>query len=323
MEKEKDSSIKQVVGVSANEKSAAMSHFEDKFENQSTYRYEKEKTPEEIAIISLVDQATNDTMQKYGWENIHIPAENVHIIDYKKWEDAYGEARYLNFDQAITIQEQPYRVLFAKKLFHEMIHFKSYNAVQAVNEKTPYPEDYRKGLVIFSRDGKKIYLNNLNEAIVEKITKMNINGLLKNPVFDDEIKSYNKIKTANIDMKSYSGLTLFDNETYFAEIIDNRSKGLKSILPRLRQEEQVHAIRFTYKEERLILDTLIGKIEQKKSDNHTNTDEIFEIFAKAAITDNILPMARLIENTFGHGTLRHIGELDDNIDEQKRFIESL
>ena len=323
MEEENKHSIKKVVGVSKDIETAALSNFEDKFENQPTYSYEKEKTPEDIEIISLVNQATNDIMQKYGWKSVDIPSDNIHIIDYKKWKDEYGDARYLNFDQAIIMQEQPYKVLFAKKLFHEMIHFKSYNAVQAVNEKTPYPEDYRKGLVIHSRDGKKDYLNNLNEAIIEEITKMNINKLLETPVFNDEMNGYNKIKTANINMASYSGLALFDDETYFAEIINNRPKWLKSILPQLKQKEQIHAIQFTYKEERSILHTLISKLEQKQSDNHINTDEIFEIFAKATTTGNILPMARIIDSTFGHGALRHIGELDDNINEQKKFVESL
>jgi len=323
MEKEKQQSIKKVVGVSKDTETLALSELKEKFKNQPAFNYEKEKTPEIIEIISLVNQATNDVMQKYGWENINIPPDNVHIIDYKKWEDAYGDARYLNLDQAIAIQEQPYKVLFARKLFHEMIHFKSYNAAQAVNEEeTTYPEDYRKGLVILSRDGKNIYLNNLNEAIVEEITKMNINNLLKNPVFDNEMNNYNKIKTANINMKSYSGLALFDDETYFAEIMNKKPKWLKIILPNLKREEGIHAIQFTYKEERSILHTLINKLEHRQS-NHTNTDEIFEIFAKAAITGSILPMARIIENTFGHGTLRHIAELDDSIDEQKKFVESL
>jgi hypothetical protein len=41
------------------------------------------------------------------------------------------------------------------------------------------------------------------------------------------------------------------------------------------------------------------------------------------MTGDILPVGRLIDRTFGRGTLRQIGELDSDIDKQEKFVKSL
>jgi hypothetical protein len=41
------------------------------------------------------------------------------------------------------------------------------------------------------------------------------------------------------------------------------------------------------------------------------------------MTGNILPVGRLIERTFGNGTLRRIGELDQDMQAQEEFVNSL
>jgi hypothetical protein len=68
---------------------------------------------------------------------------------------------------------------------------------------------------------------------------------------------------------------------------------------------------------------LIDKILERNSEKFQDREEIFEIFAKGMMTGNILPVGRLIERTFGNGTLRRIGELDQDIQAQKEFVNSL
>ncbi len=81
--------------------------------------------------------------------------------------------------------------------------------------------------------------------------------------------------------------------------------------------------RFSYQPERKVLNTLIDKIFKRNSGQFQDRDEIFDVFAKAMITGNILPMARLIENTFGVGTLRTISNLDHDIEAQTIFVDTL
>jgi hypothetical protein len=73
--------------------------------------------------------------------------------------------------QAVVIREQEANIIFFKKLVHEMIHFKSYNAVQITASANPQIREYRMGLLVHDRDGHVEYFRGLNEAVTEEITK--------------------------------------------------------------------------------------------------------------------------------------------------------
>ena len=68
---------------------------------------------------------------------------------------------------------------------------------------------------------------------------------------------------------------------------------------------------------------MIDKILEKNPDKFQDKEEVFEVFAKGMITGNILPVGRLVERTFGKGTLRKIGELDQDLRAQEEFVNSL
>ncbi len=72
-----------------------------------------------------------------------------------------------------------------------------------------------------------------------------------------------------------------------------------------------------------MLHILVGKLFERNLEQFTNQDEVFEEFAKGMMTGNILPVGRLIERTFGKGTFRKIGELDEDIQAQIEFVDSL
>ena len=81
--------------------------------------------------------------------------------------------------------------------------------------------------------------------------------------------------------------------------------------------------RFTYRKERDMLNTLIGKIFERNKDKFQDKEGIFDVFEKSMMTGNMLLLGRLIENTFGPNTLRRIGELDKDMEVQESFINSL
>lgn len=96
----------------------------------------------------------------------------------------------------------------------------------------------------------------------------------------------------------------------------------------------------SYKQERGILNTLIDKIFNKNQEKFKEREDVFEIFAKAMLTGNILPIGRLIDETFGRGTFKKYGDLDkrkrrdekkneegdfgrDTVNAQEEFVKSL
>ena len=145
-----------------------------------------------MQIISLVNKATNEIRESYGLENFDIPPENIHIVFEKAWlrleKDNESVALYSPMMQGILMREQPAKIVFAEKLFHEMLHFKSYNALQVTNSENPELDGYRIGLIVYTRDGKKTYFRNLNEAVDVEMVKRFIVKLSNNPLFTKELE---------------------------------------------------------------------------------------------------------------------------------------
>nr|MBP6931736.1 hypothetical protein [Candidatus Paceibacterota bacterium] len=120
------------------------------------------------------------------------------------------------------------------------------------------------------------------------------------------------------------GKPLFDEDTFYAEI--NNDKLWRESVGRLLGKTygtKINTERFTYKQERKFLHTLVDKIFQKNFDKFQDKEEVFDMFFKGMITGNILPIGRLVDETFGAGTFRKIGELDGDISSQDKLVNML
>jgi len=326
---EKFSSFERVVGnVSKAEKEQILLGKRERFDDQIFEELkgkESEKTPEELEIISFANKATNEIRQRYGLDNFDIPSKNIHLITEQAWPREKGDAFYNSMLQGIAIREQPAKIVFMKKIFHEMLHFKSYNALQVTIGENPELEEYRSGLTVHTRDNKKIYFTNLNEAVIEKMTIKFATKLSDNPLLAKESKQTKDIIARYPRAVTGSGEPLFDKDTFYAEVGGKKTWGeaVGRLFGAQEKPKKITTENFTYKPERKILNTLIDKLLERNPDKFQTREEVFEVFAKGMMTGNILPVGRLIEKTFGKGTLRQIGELDQDIKRQGEFVSSL
>lgn len=227
---------------------------------------EREKTSEELQIISIVNDVTNQILKKYDLEKFDIPPENIHVmkrsIVLKIYEFLSLSKQKGTFNQdreMAKIVDPASKMDFANNLLHEMIHFKSYNAIQREMDEKECLGSYRVGLEVVSRDGKNLYFNFLNEAVTEELTLRTLPQIVEQPVLQDEKSKIN-------DYSSYE-------------------KG------------------------REYLNDLVDVIFRENEDKFKDRDEVFEIFFKAMMTGNILPLGRIIEKTLGKGSFRRIGEI--------------
>jgi len=329
---EKFSSFERVAGdISEAEKEQILRDKGERFDDQAFEDLrgkEREKTPEELQIISLANKATNEVRQRYGLENFDIPPDNIHVITEEAWPREKGVAFFNSMLQGVAMREKLSNLAFMKTVFHEMLHFKSYNAAQITTGENPELDEYRLGLTVRTRDGKKMYFVNFNEAVTEEMTKRFARKLLRNPLFADEIKQTRDVMAQHPQAITDSGKSLFDEDTFYAEI--QGSKSWRESVDRLFGRRilgsgvtKISIEGFTYQPERKILNILIDKIFERNSDKFQDREEVFEVFAKGMMTGNILPVGRLIERTFGNGTLRKIGELDSDMRAQEEFVNSL
>ncbi len=328
---EKFSSFERVVGnIPEAEKEKILREKGERFDDQIFEEFkgkEIKKTSEEMQIISLANEATNRIRQKYGLENFDIPPENIHIITEKAWpkDREKSDASYNPMLQGFIVREQPAKSVFMARSIHEMLHFKSYNALQVTSEENSELKEYRIGLNVITRDGKKMYFTNINEAVIEEMTKRIAAKLFHNPLFYKETKQTKDIIMRYPRAVTDSGEPLFVEETFYAEVGGKKSWGeaVGRLFGAQEKPKKIITERFGYKPEREILNTLIDKILERNSEKFKDREEVFEIFAKGMMTGNILPVGRLIEKTFGNGTLRRIGELDQDIKAQEDFVNSL
>lgn len=327
---EKLSSFERIVGnISEVEKEQILRNKGERFDDQifeELQSKEREKTPQELQILSLVNRATNEIRQRYGLENFDIPSENIHVITEEAWPREKSTAFFKPMLQTIAMREKLSNIAFLKTSFHEMIHFKSYGALQMITGENPELDDYRLGLTIYSRDGKEMYFRNLNEAVTEGMTKRFVRQVLDNALFADETRQTEDVIRKYPRAVTESGEPLFDGDTFYAEI--QGSKSWRESADRLFSKlfgsrVKISTEGFTYKQERKVLNMLIDKILERNPEKFQDKEEVFEVFAKGMMTGNILPVGRLIERTFGNGTLRRIGELDQDVEAQEGFVGAL
>lgn len=324
--KPKKSSISRIAGkATEGRKQEILNKAGEIFANQKVSNMEREKTPIELEILSLVEQAMNEILGKYGLPNFDIPPENVHLRWNKEWEKEKQSGEYNPGRQHVVLQDkQRTRTQFALQSFHEKLHFKSYNSRQINTEGNT--EGYRLGLMIKTRDGEKILFRNLNEAITEGMTKKYGTKLLDNPLFEDE-----QITTKALKAR-YGNNPAF-NDMYFMEKADYHP--LLNFIRRLfkkPEQKDTYYESFVYKKERQTLDMLIKKLFAKNPEKFKDEEEIMEMFERAMMTGHIHGIGQLIDKTFPKkdpkdkeekGTFRKIGELGEDTKGLAEFVDSL
>lgn len=146
---------------------------------------ELHKTERDIQILNFTNDAANELLKKYGREKIiNIPLSNIHILE----EDAVS--KYTNGElskgghstllRSIIIEKGNSDLQFSIILFHELMHLKSYTALQVISsEKHNELRPYRSGISVVGKDGSTQYLMDIEEAVVGLLTSEFYNEILK------------------------------------------------------------------------------------------------------------------------------------------------
>ena len=184
---------------------------------------------------------------------------------------------------------------------------------------------YRGGLKGIDRSGKQHYLSAINEAVTEELALRYFSEILKDRVFQKDIA-----KTKRLIGRNQQGLppgTIFNERGYyFAEILkpknaDETSRLLNAEGIRVKGTLSLH--RPMYREERGVFNLLVDKLFEKNKDTVKDREEIFDLFARGAMTGNILPLAKLVETTFGPGTFRTIAEFNSDVKGLGEYVKGL
>lgn len=258
------------------------------------HRRERAKTPEEIQVIAIANEVTNRLLEKRGLASFSVPAENIHVVEGKpqftdQFVEEEGDAFYKMTAENICIGTLPL-MPFAHRVVHELRHMKGYNVLQVVevdgsNGRHFNLEIYRAGLISRSRNGKGEAFRSLEEAIVEEDTARLLKEVFAHPVFLQE-----RQQTARLLSRYFKKGRTNSQGFYYAHLDGTEVRGYSP----------------AYIDERKALKLLLQKIAAKNPQTFSTTDEIFEVFARASMQGNMLPVARLIDKTFGKGSFKNL-----------------
>lgn len=323
---------------------------ERKWELEHISSLEREKTDLEKLEIAFVSRKLDALLSKYGIEKGRsLSEDDVHIIDIEKWNkstlrhlrEEYGG---MMKDLSILLHDQRYHeAVLLHNLFHEAIHFKSYQAFQSdelfedveyifkdeieqekgttTRERRVSPiMPYRVGLQTLRASRQKLektehkgnrvplYFRWLNEAITEELAIRMTNEIIDAPPswfkeLAERIQAGRKI--------------LMEKQKH---IYGEDPSEILPAKPDVKSGSRIFiwTKELPYKNDRNLLWKMIDKIAESNmaeediegGDKDAEREKIFDQFATAMFNGNLLPIGRQMEKTFGRGSLKRLGEED-------------
>ena len=304
----RDSGISRVVTKDPELGKLGLKIFKDIFENKQLFEGspEREKTEIELSLIRQINERLKPFVERYGGEFIKVRPENIHILDPKKmskewwkiFKERFGEGdrgACFTFGQSITMilirGEDEY--CFSEALSHELMHLNSFHSVDVRdrNEEVGFRER-RTGMVVISKEGNKAYFQGINEAITEELT----------------------VRFARDNFSDFPELREgIDSRKSFAESFGENKPDLANIVIRSFQRKgrlwmySIGDVKI-YERERKYLKDVVASIFEKNRGRFPSEEDVFEIFVRAYFSGKMLELAKLVEDTFGRGAFRKMGE---------------
>ena len=152
------------------------------------------------------------------------------------------------------------------------------------------------GFAIGTRDGKELLFNDLNEAVITELA------------IRFERKYFNEWPELRQEIN--------DRDGQIKEIAEREGVAVEEVRKTVgfvEKEEfpgstRFHWTSFSYHDARKNFNLMIDELYEKNKADFSSREAVFTLFAKATLDGRLLPVARLIEKTFGKGSFRMIGK---------------
>ena len=300
---------------------ALFNHFESLSpqEKEQFEKFEYPKSEKELALIEFANKETSELMKEAGIEPYDVPTENYHIIPpelYKKAAGNNGIAATFNTKQGIIFDAGHFRdnpVNFGATTLHETLHLKAHFSMEVQEEgdkvnKTPYREGVTvRALQKHGHHGKyHEHFKGLHETIVAEIEKRLLAKLLDLPELAKEKEWLMSDEAKELRKKIAEKKEIPEDDIIW---VGKKGKNGWEAVSYLQQRE--------------VLNYVCAEIQEQFPDQYQNTNDVFKEFLKAHFTGQLLPIARLVEKTFGEGNFRILGNMDTESKSGVLHLESL
>lgn len=339
MERRFETQFERVVGGTQDEKEKTVNQLNEwlhEFTYDKITPYELPKTAEDREIIQDVTAGVDRIVRSYGGATKQFPQEKMHLLEpggiYKLTEGEYKGGMHTPLVQEVLLDRDPFDVSFAMSTAHELFHFRGYKSAQV---KEGEVDLYRQGVSMVSRetDDETVFFGALEEAIVAELVEHFVDReMLTDPRYASAISKTDQLKPwfdkalrglpedkRRLLLKELHAIPEEDAD-YLLDIVRSdslegyRGQALEEykagcvgrVLHDLAKEESMAVA--DRRKERAQLHKILSEILEKSDGRFKNTDEIFDEFAKANFTGNIIPIARLVEGSLGKGSFSRIAQ---------------
>jgi hypothetical protein len=282
-------------------------------------KFEYPKSEKELALIQFANEETSRLMQEAGIEPYDIPAENFHIVPselYKKASGDTGTATTFYTKQGIIFDAEHFRdnpVYFGATTLHELLHLKAHFSVEVQGDTSEASETpYREGVTVralqsHGHHGRyHRHFAGLHEGIVAETEKRLFSKLLDHPALAKEKEWLSSNEAKEMKKKLAIQKELPEDDIIW---IGRKGKG---------DWETVW-----YVQQRGVLMYVCDEIQKQFPDQYQSADDVYKVFLDAHFTGRLLPIARIVEKTFGEGSFRLLGNMDTDQASGVLHLESL
>lgn len=291
---ERKSGLVRIVGLKEDKEQEALALSGFLFDQEQEQKEgELEKTLEQRMVIDFINQELPKFLERYGGQPLVVSEDKIHILPEQYFGENVGGHYYAALQSIwFNAAKTKPNLAFAKGLVHELLHLNSFQSVEATEKegRPKFVRPRREGFKIFKTgDTKEAHFTNIDEAIVEELTKRFCREMLKNlPVLRKDLSEVGEVE--EIDLIRQIGEVAYISFT--------------------EQDGQAKAVLhfYSYPEERRQLKKLTAELYEKNQPEFKSEEEVFDLFVKAVLTGRLLPVARLVEKTYGKGSFRQLSE---------------
>lgn len=269
----------------------------DVFDQRFEFEGELEKSASEREITDLALAGLPDFIAQYGGRPVPFTADHVHLVNRREMseeldDDECGGDFNAALQAAIIYMDGADEKIPQTELFHriahELLHGQAFQSVDHVEADSTAQR--RGGLAIWLEKEGRWSGQTLNEAITEELTKRYLQHTLA---------------TAN-----HQGMTDEQAQTRDARRFLPEGIAADEVVVSVSDVDggQPGSFLFTYDKPRERLNALLDDLAKKNPHDLPDREAAFTMFAHAFFTGNLLPLGRLLEQTYGKNALRRLME---------------
>ncbi|NTW45861.1 MAG: hypothetical protein HGB18_02275 [Candidatus Moranbacteria bacterium] len=318
----KTSGIDRILGLDPEDEVDIKKYFSELCKRESLEVFAKEPSLEFKEIFPSINSCLREFLEGYGIRPLDVSLSQIVFLDKEKLSEGqrlYFEKRktnafYHSRSQKIVLFKDwngNSKLAVLHALVHEMVHMQAFEAWQKIPREQEDERDFivskgdrsirldlrRLGFRMVDKDREITYFHDLDEAITTELTmRFDWQYLERFPELSEEIKERRGVILAYAKRNNSS----FEQERRHVAEIEHEQleNGIKKV--------KINGYSYDQEREKFLM--LLDGIYKNSSERFASPENVFKEFATAALTGNVLTIARVIEGVYGKGSFRYLGE---------------